>query len=479
MSEFLKTFRDIRRMIPAGEIESISGMNGRFIFVKYATYPIRVSVSGQQIEMMKGDKARFEEMFSGVEIENLGQGDNYVTLVVGVGDYDRKTITGEVTVSQGIRNAAGEWMPDTRRTVDLVFAVDEILNTDYAKGALIKEYAAPAQSGIFYGTPVPLDKAGNRFVLNGTSDALLLNKGISGPWVNVPKLGQSQGALWGQNEIVVMGNPTLPVSAVLRFYDRATLQLKRVIPVSGAPVSNPNNPIMGALIVTRGGQIIAQVSGASYVIDGLSGVAEPFPAFDFSAGGYAGYYVEYGGKIFKGNSTGMVAAVDAMTLQPVSTAGGFDPDGGFPPGSYSPGGVWSNGEKTFAFLSNSVDGNSGNMKYRERAARDLRYSVRASASVNAIRYFKQDSRDLLAGLSSQIEPDGRVTISGEVIRAALEAWAGHEITDGYLDYVYGVEFENGTGKTSGGVSFEVAEIEDDFVMGTPEKIRITVRDGLL
>ncbi len=89
-----------------------------------------------------------------------------------------------------------------------------------------------------------------------------------------------------------------------------------------------------------------------------------------------------------------------------------------------------------------------------------------------------------AALVVSVLSTGKVSATGEIIKAALEIYAGRFMPDDYLDYVYKVKFGNESNLSprivsSGGSSFQAAEKADSFTCQFPQKIVITLREGLI
>jgi hypothetical protein len=81
--------------------------------------------------------------------------------------------------------------------------------------------------------------------------------------------------------------------------------------------------------------------------------------------------------------------------------------------------------------------------------------------------------------------DGKMQVSGELIKMVLELYYRHEpMPVNYLDYVHRVEFEEADGVSprvvdTGGESFQLAEIKDDFSAAFPQRVKITLREGII
>ena len=74
-------------------------------------------------------------------------------------------------------------------------------------------------------------------------------------------------------------------------------------------------------------------------------------------------------------------------------------------------------------------------------------------------------------------------MTGESLRAILQAYLPGEqsLPANYLDYIYRAEFFDGTRQRivgSGGRSFELEGIVDDFEIALPGTVKLTVRSGI-
>ena len=114
-------------------------------------------------------------------------------------------------------------------------------------------------------------------------------------------------------------------------------------------------------------------------------------------------------------------------------------------------------------------------------------TITASGSVTSCAgggFLKSSPIDTQAEIYTQRLDDGRVLMSGEILRAALEIYTGRYMPANYLDYVYRVRAENLNGISprtvdSGGKSFLAAGIPDDASGTFPQTLEITLREGLL
>src|SRR5690606_37533681 len=102
----IRGHRDFPTYIPPGGVASISA-TGEFVYVKYTDRTLRVVIDGNPMLMERGDFSRFPQEFQTIEVYNTDPNNPAnVILVAGFGQFDRKIITGEITVNPGIRTAS-------------------------------------------------------------------------------------------------------------------------------------------------------------------------------------------------------------------------------------------------------------------------------------------------------------------------------------------------------------------------------------
>jgi len=112
--------QDTRKLIPAGVTLPISGVNGDFIYLKFADRPVDIILGNSRVTMEAGDKYRPGQRFQGFELENPDP-DNpaQVIFTIGEGDYNRQIVQGQITTTLGIKTGTGEFISDTRKNITL------------------------------------------------------------------------------------------------------------------------------------------------------------------------------------------------------------------------------------------------------------------------------------------------------------------------------------------------------------------------
>jgi len=123
--------RDIPVLLQPGSGATVRAP-GEFMYLAFADREILAIVTGQdgtqsRLKMVTGDFTKPAGGIEEVELVNPDP-DNAcaVTVIIGAGEFDRKIIQGEVTITPGIRGADGQFVDDTRSTVRLRVALGNI-----------------------------------------------------------------------------------------------------------------------------------------------------------------------------------------------------------------------------------------------------------------------------------------------------------------------------------------------------------------
>jgi hypothetical protein len=146
--------------VPAGA-EFPLKTGGDFVYLKYATHPVRILVEGDPVTMEAGDKWRVAGGFTQLTLDNPNnQDDCLVRLTIGEGDYNRQIIQGQITVNPGIRTADGEFVEDTRKTLSLTAHIKEALQERVETTEVIKQHTLGDGTESVHGlTVLPNDQA--------------------------------------------------------------------------------------------------------------------------------------------------------------------------------------------------------------------------------------------------------------------------------------------------------------------------------
>jgi hypothetical protein len=475
--------RDIPVLLAPGSGATVRAP-GEFMYLAFADREILAIVTGQdgtqsRLKMVTGDFTKPDGGIEEVELVNPDP-DNAcaVTVIIGAGEFDRKIIQGEVTITPGIRGADGQFVDDTRSTVRLRVALGNITPQSYTAGQLIGEINMDAQGLDKTNAPTVLDD-GRVLVCDYDGDNWHVNNDFpGGAWEPLPaNLGHGTGQQIGP-EIWVPEGQDLPVvgaRVVYRVYDAATYAHRRDIVTEVPWEGIPANPNVRSL-VTLPGDRIGVLSGTSgddvFITDRAGALVERLPVDgpNFMLVRNNILHVCTGTM----RPTGL-QLFNATTLAPVS-----DSEQQFP--------VNNTNTDAAAITRDGVlyaQFSSGAEMLREYSVANI--TISASGSVTSCAgggFLKSSPIDTQAEIYTQRLDDGRVLMSGEILRAALEIYTGRYMPANYLDYVYRVRAENLNGISprtvdSGGKSFLAAGIPDDASGTFPQTLEITLREGLL
>ena len=469
---------DHKRVVQPGEDIQIQAA-GDFLFLKSATGPVVVSINGDPVTMVAGGKRRPAGGFEGFEVSNPDASNPVVVVfVVGRGDYNEQIVRGEITINPGIRGADGVFVDDTRSTLALTVAIGNITPQSYTAG---EKMGTLINEGSVFSALVSLDQ--NRTLYGNDNGAWYLYDKQSGATQLGSTLGGGSGCVVG-NEVWIGDaiNVTSPIFAIRR-YDLATLQWLGDIPTDigwqapygkgpYAVINDPDNQRL-YLAITR---------NANNIADSVEGL----------------HAVDYSGKtVAKYQPTGSLGTLRSLALRN-GVITGYQNDGAHPIG------VWKAGTLAQLTLADSTmpafDENINALVLTDRDTalmnnygHDLvEYSVEditisASGTVSSCAgagRLKGTTIQTKANVKAERRDNGNIVLSGEVLRAVLEIYAGRYMPDNYLDYIYAVKAENLNGIsprriTTGGESFLAAGVKDDAWAVFPQTIEITIREGLL
>ncbi|NQY85045.1 MAG: hypothetical protein HRT34_09735 [Alcanivorax sp.] len=226
--------RDIPVLLQPGNGATVRAP-GEFLYLKFADREIQAIVTGRdgtqsRVKMVTGD---FTAPGGGIDEIELINPDTTtpcaVVITVGDGEFDRKIIQGEVTITPGIRGADGQFVDDTRSTVRVRVALGNITPQSYTAGNLIR---VPGGAPDELARVTVLD---NKRLLFSDSDGdgwtLVDDWPDSLAGQPIVGLGHGCGTLVG-TELWVPEGQNLPVQGkrvVFNVYDAATLSPRRMV----------------------------------------------------------------------------------------------------------------------------------------------------------------------------------------------------------------------------------------------------------
>lgn len=472
--------RDIPVLLQPGSGATVRAP-GAFLYLKFADREIQAVVTGEdgtqsRIRMVTGDFTRPGGGISEVELVNPDPANACAAVVtIGDGEFDRKIIQGEVTISPGIRGADGQFVDDTRSTLRLRAAIGNIEPRSYVDTEVIAE-SDPGDNQTT--VPTVMDD-GRVLACDSNGDGWRINRN----WPNdsaweplLSGLGDGPGLQRGAELWVPSGMdvPGIGKRMVIRVYDAATLQFRRQL-VTGATWGGiGSNPSVGNLVELPGGRLgLVHVNNMDTKKNQLSILDQDLNLVTAHVWNSARWAIVRNGVIHLSAAllrSSSCRLFDAQTLVELNSSE-FQ---------------FSNINEWFIGVAWSKNGIiAGDYPMTERAVEDI--TISASGSVTSCAgggFLKQPQVDTRAELYTQRLDDGRVLMSGELLRAILEIYTGRYMPENYLDYIYRVRAENLNGISprtidSGGQSFLAAGIEDDASATFPQTVEITIREGLL
>ena len=472
--------RDIPVLLQPGAGATVRAP-GSFLYLKFADREIQAVVTGidgtqSRIHMVTGDFTRPGGGISEVELVNPDPANPCAVIItVGDGEFDRKVIQGEVTITPGVRGADGQFVDDTRSTVRLRLALGNIEPREYTAGQKIRDFATPIQ--YVRATELPGDRLLLNNQQNDTGFRLVRNWSTDTPTIEtISSLGSGPGVVIEQ-ELWVPAPENLPGGDVIayRVYDAATLKFRRTV-ITNAPWENgePTNPNMNA--VDSDGDVLFQVD--YYSVRRITRDGQMTATVDL--GGFIRSVIYRNGKVHAyqtgANLSQQLTVLDAKTFERLPDSASELPDDD----------VTISGSNTILHRQRQtlVHAEGSSILY-EYSVADITLSASGSVTSCAGGGFLKSLKDAAqAEIYTQRLDDGRVLMSGEILRAALEIYTGRYMPANYLDYVYRVRAENLNGISprtvdSGGKSFLAAGIPDDASGTFPQTLEITLREGLL
>ena len=470
--------REIKQLLQPGQEKHIDA-TGDFIYCKFAERTVKVTVGGQPVDMVAGDKMRPARRFSDFLIRNTdAENAISVTMVIGEGDYNSQIIRGEVSVNPGIRGANGQWVDDTRSIKTLNVSIGSIEPRSYTAGSKIRE---PFTASSWIGGLTVLDNSRLLLCYSGGENWRSVTGWPDAVQVEpIGSMGDGAGAVVGNELWIPVGAGSQPENkrVVIEVYDAKTLRFRRrentEIVWTGA-----GEPDISWLTYIPESQTIAiyakGIGGTIHFLDMAGNYKrEPFPVL--ASKGKWGAVVR-GGRLhalgvsyFNSNKDSYV--FDSVTLDQVSYDERAMPH------------IAMNNLFSALTPRDTLIAIDYSQVVTEFALEDVTISATGSvSSCDQSGMLKADRFETKAEIYAERLESGRVLLSGEVVRAVLEIYYGKYVPDDYLDYVYKVEAEELDGVlpaviSAGGQSFRAAGIKDDAAATFPQQIKVTLREGL-
>ncbi len=474
--------RDINRVLLPGEEQTVQAW-GDFVYCKVATLPVHVAMDSQIVEMQAGDKLRERERFKAFRIENRSPDTVvYVTLVVGEGDYNSQIIRGEVAVQPKLLTEDGSLREDSRYWLSLFVRHEPgYTPVTYNYMDLVKDWGTLSEPD-FSSFNVGMDwDAPNGIWSVRDEDGGKHNEYDS----EFQWLREVQGAMAGtgdnQNKFALDEDGEHIfwfADNRIRWGARYTSDADPDEGIAITGTSAPNGNQWRAGLAVHDGYLYAAPDNPIYRATLESARAgnpeweEIVPNDNYSAEGG----IAVGGGLIQ--KIGAVNDARAYNVTDGSVAHTLD--GGVPDSAAA---AYKGG---LVYL---MDEGSVRAYWPKQGPDTL--SMQAATAPIACKgagglLAKSDYnwQFTLADVTAKsIGPMGELQITGEVIRAALALHTGKaDAPAGYLDHVYAVRMNTGTGQAQKAVqanqTFAAAGVADDFRMTLPGEIHIQI-DALM
>ena len=496
-----KDSQDYVRIIPAGQTVEIPVV-GDFIYCKFSDGEIRVVINGKSTNMEAGDERRSGEgtVFRGVNLINDTGVDKYVIFVIGFGGFDRKIVQGEITTVTGVRRANGRFVDDTRQTLSM--SINPVY--DY-QGEQVE--IGDFQASFNLGNDIPYRKFESFQYYN--SDLYVKIQSFDSFKNGVYKITSGLGGL---TKVTDNGG----IFDNMRFLKIQKFTFAEGV-VPGGLIFNtsdngheneirywdaPNNDyaVLGTAPYDVGGLYYNEEQGLLYVfvdrasqpcfvfeINGLSLVLKK--EIDLSHIQSAGVVASSGTFNTKTQQWTLTNALadDSLNVAQVTkdfeiiTVDNVNPGNENTSGSGSIRNTWIKiGESYYGW--GLTDG-----LFYQASAIDMELTLRGFAAQTACDVsLINPSYDSFA-TRAVVAPDkdfGRLSVSGEIIKASLELYYRRFLAENYMDHVFDVTFfrpANGSVLQSLGgrsVTMQRLGIQDNFTVFMPSRIDITVDNDL-
>lgn len=492
--------------VPAGAEFPVKAA-GDYIYCKFSTHPVRVMVNQEPVLMEAGDKWRVAGGFTYCTVTNPDpERAALVRLTIGEGDFQRQIVQGEITVNPGIRKADGEFVEDTRHPLALEVRPATGETGTYVSGDIIARTASLYPEGL----PAENERLEKFTVLKDgdilSKDKRGENKHFRVKWPPeksgiVPEFSIVQGLVFtdyaGGSQPLADGDSVYIVSFAehpapnidgtvmwVHEYDNPTLLAKGAHLINDAAVADNQKGDEVKWIAKYGTTLF-------YSVPDIQNAKDDVHAVDIENRAYLGHVttgnkawgIVYKGKLyisdgdFEGEGKGN-RVYDAETWARLPYT-----EWELPEIMQRMEGVAQYSRDSF-IVSGNAAGLENGRAFGELAVRETQVSSWGYATPCTGRLKPGPASRTKADLTRVgSDEGGRVKFKGELIRAALELYAGRPMPSDYLDYVYRVEAENLNGLPqrtidAGGNSFAGAEIADQGTAWFPQTVTITVREGL-
>lgn len=496
--------RDVRIYLEAGEEKQVPTNEFEFVYVKTAVRPVVVIAEGQSVEMGAGEKRRFVAPIDRLYIKNPDLTRPVaVVLVVGVGDYEKIVVTGQLTTNVGLLKADGTFSADRRFPISLgIQPQPGFLGADYLAGEEIADFAAEDLDDY------PIENVLGTLRCTNTNypgtDDIILKMNLTSPML-FARVNLKTGLVVERWEEPFTGQPPLKNGDPIPLGDGTymwalgsalikTANTRMDLPIEELPtfIETGFYTILHACVdhVGRKLWIEGRLTSSS-----LASVYR-LRAYDLDSGSLISE-VDYTAR----NDVSRILSFDPITGRVVSIAGNSGTHYSYAPDLSEK--IILSDTRTDIILGSVYGGIvRNNQLYRYRLSGDWRINrsalepmsiagqayatklregnLRAIRITRPLEYFETG-----ATIVPVLLPDGRQRWDGEVIRAVLDIYYQGSVDPAlYLDHVYGLRISD-AGLTAGANEFEVqtegqtflaAEVIDNFSFVVPGVIELVIDD---
>ncbi|HET8701039.1 MAG TPA: hypothetical protein VFL97_05170 [Nitrococcus sp.] len=499
-----RSLQQYTRIVPAGGVEVLPTY-GNFVFVRSTRGSVRIVMGGKAFDVVSGDYLRLAEgeSFRDIELHNTFADPMVVTLVVGWGEFHSQIITGDVTVTPGVRRRDGTLDDDTRTTLKLFIQPKRgwagskdvnpgdigpvsIAGVSYA-GAIRVGRTVYAIKNVSVGAPNYNHVEVHAYDGNGSYKGLLYTVispnfgGSSGHGYNAKTLTYHDGKLWTASEAANSG-----VGGVIG-WDIAT-GLSRVDKPFSSSIVGPNGSAKSIAYDDLNDEFLFLTN--PNVADFESRLCR----FDTDWTLKEEIKFVPGGGMEHGDQITSLAPFDPNTLivatintwgyvdrATLTTTAKFSLGGGSPELTYDGVYIWACDTRA-------------SVRYLEQwepaaGVETLRAVVTGGGCALGMGLIRPQDNRTMAGITTTPVGDGRFDISGPIIQAIIDLFRRYQpAADDYLDHVFGIEASGpGAGAfgaavlsiQSGSKSFAAAGIADDFELTLPAQVTLTVDKGVM
>jgi len=474
--------RDINRVLLPGEEQTVQAW-GDFVYCKVATLPVHVAMDSQIVEMQAGDKLRERERFKAFRIENRSADTVvYVTLVVGDGDYQSQIIRGEVAVQPKLLTEDGTLREDSRYWLSLYLRPEPgYTPVTYSYLDTVKQYTDALGVDMNYEAGLEWLPVAGVWMAR---DRFGLHREFTDEWEFVqeydgPNTGGSDEQLYAatDNDTAIFYLAGDRVRYAPRTSSDSGDTVITQTPSGNTPDYNRDD------LVTVGDALWFYDHEAKAVYSAsIDSVKAAAPVWSEVVSGFSksSAFIEFDGRLLhiisRSNNYAEVWDPETGQLQWSQSMDWIASASGYRAGLLY---LWRNSEGL-----DSVDwlyakwAGEGPDTINVKAIAEPAECRRPAGMIDTAGW-----QFTLADLSATAGLMGEINASGEIIRAALALYAGKvDAPDGYMDHVYAVSMNSGTGSNKKAVranqTFAAAGVADDFRMTIPGRIDLQI-DALM